>query len=49
VRPAGHSAATSLLGGAPAATLDVAADGRVQGYVPVVSLAPMQSYAFQLR
>jgi glycosidase len=49
VLPAGHYAATSLLGGAPAATLDVAADGRVQGYVPVVSLAPMQSYAFQLR
>jgi hypothetical protein len=48
LRP-GSYAPTSLLGGGSAAALNVAADGRLQGYAPGTSLAPMQSYVFELK
>jgi glycosidase len=47
--PAGTYTATALLGGGGATALTVAADGRLQGYAPLTSLAPMQSYLFELR
>jgi glycosidase len=46
---AGSYTPTSLLGGGTAAALTVAADGRIQGYAPLTSLAPMQSHVFELR
>jgi glycosidase len=46
---AGTYTPTSLLGGGTAAALNVAADGRIQGYAPLTSLAPMQSHVFELR
>ena len=39
----------SLLGGAAAAALNIASDGRIQGYAPLATLAPMQSYVFNLK
>ncbi|MEJ2319974.1 MAG: alpha-amylase family glycosyl hydrolase [Gemmatimonadales bacterium] len=38
----------TLWGGQSAAPLEVAADGRIQGYVPLSSLAPLQAYIFQI-
>ena len=46
--PAGPYAPRSLLGGPPGAPLTVGADGRVQGYVPVPSLGPMESHVLEL-
>jgi alpha-amylase len=39
---------TSLLGGASAPALTVAADGRIHGYVAVRSLGPMTSHVFDI-
>jgi alpha-amylase len=41
--------ATDLLSGGAAATLDVAADGRLRGYVPFATLSPRRSYVLELR
>ena len=48
VLPAGRYAAKRLLGGDDGATLQVASDGRVTGYLPWPILAPMQSYMLEL-
>ncbi|MGH7663802.1 MAG: alpha-amylase family glycosyl hydrolase [Gemmatimonadaceae bacterium] len=50
VLPPGLYAPTGLLGGPSAAPLRVGSDGRlpVHGYVPLRSLAPMQSYLFEV-
>ncbi len=45
--PGAHLPLT-LSGGQSAAPLEVAADGRIQGYVPLSSLAPLQAYIFQI-
>ena len=45
--PGAHLALT-LWGGQSAAPLEVAADGRIQDYVPLSSLAPLQAYIFQV-
>jgi len=45
---AGRYAPRSLLGTAAAAPLRVGADGRVQGYVPVATLGPLQARVFEL-
>jgi alpha-amylase len=47
LRP-GVYAPRSLLGPAAAAALRVGADGRVQGYVPLPTLAPLQARVFEL-
>jgi glycosidase len=39
----------SLLGGAPAASLTVATDGRVRGYMPLGAILPLESHIFALR
>jgi alpha-amylase len=44
----GHYAPGSLFGGQSGAPLSVAADGRVQGYVPMRTLAPMSVYVLEL-
>jgi glycosidase len=46
--PAARYAARDLLGGGAGAVLDVGADGRVSGYAPLATLAPRQSYIFEL-
>ncbi|HEX2189482.1 MAG TPA: alpha-amylase family glycosyl hydrolase [Longimicrobiaceae bacterium] len=46
--PAGRYAARSLLGGPDAGALRVGADGRIQGYAPLRTLAPMQSHVIEL-
>lgn len=48
ILPAGLYAPNELLGGPSAASLRVRSDGRILGYVPVRSLAPMQSYLFEI-
>jgi len=48
VLPAGRYAPRSLLGTATAAALRVGADGRVQGYVPLPTLAPREVYVLDL-
>jgi glycosidase len=48
VLPAGLYAPSELLGGQSAAALRVRSDGRILGYVPVRSLAPMQGYLFEI-
>ena len=45
---AGRYEAKNLLGGASAAALQVSSNGRIQGYVPVGSLGPMQIHVFEL-
>ena len=47
--PPGRWTMRSLLGGAAAATLRVGRDGKVEGYVPLPTLAPKQGYLFELR
>lgn len=44
----GLYSAINLLGGAPAATLRIDPDGRVNDYTPLRSLEPMECYIFQL-
>lgn len=48
VLPAGRYSPATLLGGSTAAALRVGADGRVRGWVPVPTLAPMSSHIFDL-
>ncbi|MFN2397631.1 MAG: alpha-amylase family glycosyl hydrolase [Gemmatimonadaceae bacterium] len=38
----------SLLGGESAASLQIGSDGRVNSYAPLLSLAPMESYLYEL-
>jgi glycosidase len=47
--PTARYSATDLLGGAAAAPLDIGAGGRMRGYAPVATLAPMQAYVLELR
>jgi alpha-amylase len=46
--PAGSYSARNLVGGAPGASLQIGADGKIRNYVPLPSLAPLKSYLFQL-
>ncbi len=46
--PAGLYTARNLLGRAPGASLRIRSDGKVKDYVPLPSLAPLESYLFQL-
>ena len=46
---AGRYRATELLAGASPAVLQVGSDGRVAGYVPLPTLAPMQAYVISLK
>ena len=46
--PRGSWTLRSLMGGSDAAPLTVADDGRLSGYVPVRSLAPLEGYIFEL-
>jgi glycosidase len=48
VLPAGRYVPNSLLGGPSAAPLRIGSDGRIRAYVPFQSLAPMESYLFEL-
>jgi hypothetical protein len=48
VLPAGRYALRSLLDGAPGAPLLVGENGRIEGYLPLPSLAPMESHLFEL-
>ncbi len=48
VLPAGRYAPEALMGGRPAAALQIGTDGRMRGYVPLSSLAPLQAYVFQV-
>ncbi|MBB4639605.1 alpha-amylase family glycosyl hydrolase [Longimicrobium terrae] len=48
VLPAGRYAPATLLGGATAAALRVGADGRIRGWIPVPTLAPMSSHILDL-
>ncbi len=46
--PAGRYTARSLLGGPAGAALTVGASGRVQGYVPLGRLGPMEAHVLEL-
>jgi alpha-amylase len=46
--PAGRYSAKSMDGGPNAEELRVGSDGRISGYVPIRSLAPMESYLLEL-
>jgi glycosidase len=46
--PVGWHTPKALLGGSSAAPLQVSPDGRIRGYVPLRSLAPLTSYLFEL-
>jgi alpha-amylase len=48
VLPPGRYALQSLLGGPSAAPLEIGPGGRIQGYVPLSSLGPMESALFEL-
>ncbi len=48
VMRAGRYAAKRLLGSSAALSLRVAVDGRIAGYVPLRTLAPMEIYVFEL-
>jgi glycosidase len=46
--PAGRWRLRSLLDGSSGAPLTIGSDGRVKGYVPLLSLAPTQGYLFEI-
>jgi glycosidase len=46
--PAGRYTARSLLGGPAGAALTVGAGGRIQGYVPIRTLGPLESHVLEL-
>jgi glycosidase len=46
--PAANWSARSLLGGPQGAPLRIGADGRLAGYVPIPTLAPLEGYLFDL-
>ena len=48
VLPPGRYVPINLLGGPPAAPLRIAAQGRIQNYIPLPLLQPMESYVFEL-
>ena len=48
VLPAGRYAAKRLLGPSSPLSLRVGADGRISGYMPIGSIAPMETYVFEL-
>ncbi len=48
VLPTGRYAPRSLLDGASRAPLQVGENGRIEGYLPLPSLGPMQSHLFEL-
>jgi hypothetical protein len=48
VLPAGTYAIRSLLGSEPGRLLHVQEDGRIQGYLPLHSLGPMESHLFDV-
>lgn len=48
VLPPGRYSLRALLGGPTAVSLRVGPDGRIRGYVPLRSLAPVTSYLFEL-
>ena len=47
VLPSGRYTPEVLIGG-PAAPLQIGADGRMRGYVPLASLAPLEAYVFDI-
>ena len=49
VLTSGHYSPTDLLGGAVTTRLDIGADGVVREYVPFATLAPMQTWALELK
>ncbi len=49
VLPAGRYDAQDLLGGSQGASLRVRGNGRIEGYVPLRSLGPLESYVFELK
>ncbi|HEX9692599.1 MAG TPA: alpha-amylase family glycosyl hydrolase [Gemmatimonadales bacterium] len=46
--PAGRHVLDALWGGHRAAPMDIGADGRLENYVPLSSLAPLRTYIFQV-
>ena len=46
--PAGSYTAKNLIGGMRGAPLRIGSDGRIEDYQPIPSLAPLESYLFQL-
>jgi glycosidase len=48
VLPVGRYEVESLLGGPPGAPLRVGGNGRIDGYVPLRSLGPLESHVFEL-
>jgi glycosidase len=46
--PSGSWALRSLLGGDDAVSVEVGDDGRLEGYVPLPTLAPLEGYIFEL-
>jgi hypothetical protein len=48
ILPAGRYRARSLLGGPPAAAFRLEADGMLRAYLPLDTLAPRQSYLFEI-
>jgi glycosidase len=48
VLPSGSYTLDVLIGEREAAPLQIGSDGRVQGYVPLASLAPLQAYVFDI-
>jgi len=48
VLPAGRYMPTALLGRDPARRVEIRADGRLSGYVPLTELAPLQTYIFDI-
>ena len=49
VLTSGHYSPTDLLGGAVTTRLDIGADGVFREYVPFATLAPMQTWALELK
>ncbi len=49
VLPPGQFTPQTLLGGQAAAPLRIGADGRIRGYVPLPTLAPLQAYVFDIQ
>jgi glycosidase len=46
--PPGRYAPDALLGGGPAAPLEIGGDGRLRAYAPVAELAPLRAYVFDV-
>jgi glycosidase len=48
VLPAGRYDPVALVGGAEATALQIRADGRLRNYAPLVTLAPLTAYVFEI-